>query len=92
MALEFICFNQIVKGKQIILPRNANLYKMDFSNNKIDFYYGNPLIKLVKLNTWNIIQNAREMGFDIRSDRIGGYIIISKFYDTNGNLLKIGNR
>lgn len=92
MALELLCSNEIMKGNKIILPRDANLYKMDFSNNKIDFYYSNPGKNCLKLNTWEIPLNAREIEFDVRSDKIGGYIVIPMFYHANGNLLKIGNR
>jgi len=92
MALELLCSNEIMKGNKIILPRGANLYKMDFSNNKIDFCYSNPGKNCLELNTWKIPLNAREIEFDARSDKIGGYIVIPMFYDANGNLLKIGNR
>jgi len=92
MALEFLCSDKIESGKKIILSRCANLYYLDFSNNKIDFYYSNPRINGVELNNWEIYQNTREMDFEFRNDKIGGYIIIPRFYDVKGNLLKIGNR
>jgi hypothetical protein len=90
MALEFIC-SKTISSKKLILPRSANIYIIDLSDNKIDFYYGNPA-KVNKLNTWKVPLKAREMEFDMQSDRIGGYVVIPKFYDLKGNLLKIGNR
>jgi len=92
MALELLCSNEIMKGNKIILPRVANMYKMNFSKNKIDFYYSNPEKNSLELNTWKIPLNAREIEFDAKTDRIGGFIVIPRFYDVNGNLLKIGNR
>ena len=92
MALEFICDNALEHGEKIVLSRCANSYKLDFSKNKIIFYQDNPGDKCLELNTWKIPLNAREMEFEFRSDRIGGYIVFSRFYDVRGNLLKIGNR
>ena len=92
MALGLLCSKEIMKGNRIVLPRDANLYKMDFSKNKVDFYYSNPGKKGLELNTWKLPLNAREIEFDVRTDRIGGFIVIPMFYDANGKLLKIGNR
>ncbi len=92
MALEFICAKALEQGKKIILPRSANIYKIDFLNKKVSFYYSNPGGVYLGLNTWKVPLNAREMDFDIRSDKIGGYIIFSRFYNLKGNLLKIRNR
>jgi hypothetical protein len=92
MALKFLNYNRIEPGKKIILPRCANLYHLDFSKNKIEFYHSNPKTKGIELNTWNLHKNAREIDFEFIEDRVGGHIIIPRFYDNKGNLLKIGNR
>jgi len=93
MALEFLCNIAFKPEKRIILPSFSKVYKIDFQNYKISFYNDNPGKRsYIKLYTWAVPLNAREMDFEFRTDRIGGYITSSRFYDANGNLLKIGNR
>lgn len=93
MALELLCSIAFKSEKRIILPSLAKVYKIDFRNYKISFYNDNPGKKnYLELSTWAVPLNAREMDFEFRTDRIGGYITSSRFYDANGNLLKIGNR
>ena len=92
MALEFICSYTLESGKQIIIPRGANIYELDFKKNKIKFYYDNPGMEEIRLSTWKLDLNAREMDFRFDKIKTGEYIIFSRFYDCKGNLLKIGNR
>ena len=93
MTLEFICSITFEPEKKIILPSSANVYEIDFQTYKISFYHDNPGKKnYIELGTWAVPLNAREMDFEFRPIRSGGYITGSRFYDANGNLLKIGNR
>ena len=93
MALEFICSITFEPEKKIILPSSANIYKIDVQTCKIRFYHDNlGKRNYVELNTWRVPLNAREMDFEFRPIRNGGYITGLRFYDTSGNLLKIGNR
>ena len=92
MALELISYFEIESNKRIILPRHSNVYKINLDNWKVEFYRDNPGINVLELNTWKIDKNAREIEFELREDKIGGYILIPRFYESNGKLLKIGNR
>lgn len=87
MALEFICARSM-KGR-IVIPRVANLYKIDVENKKISFYFSNP--GKLGLREWKVPE-AREIEFEMHEDKIGGYIIIPIFYGRKGEILKIGNR
>lgn len=91
MALEFICSNVIENNKKIRIPRGSNKYELDFSKGKMKFYYDNPG-KGVKLNFWKIPEIAEEMDFEKITNKVGFYILVPRFYDQNGKLLKIGNR
>jgi len=77
---------------KINIPKDANVYEIDTENYKINFYHSNPSKIGFRLHTWKTPLNATEIEFEMRTDRIGGYIIIPSFYDRKGNLLKIGNR
>lgn len=92
MALEFICSQTVKSSRKLILPRSANIYIISLLNNEISFYYSNPGNVGLELNTWKVPLKAREVDFEVKSDRIGGYVAIPRFYDFKGNLLKIGNR
>jgi len=92
MALEFLNYDKIESNKRINLPKHANVYYLNLPKKTIVFYHSNPKKKIINLNTWNLHENAREMDFEFRDDKIGSYIIIPKFYDSKGNFLKIGNR
>ena len=92
MARKLISYSEIEHLKKIIIPKASNIYRIDTENYEIKFYRDNPDFREVELNTWKIYKNAYEVEFEFRDNKIGGHIIIPTFYDSNGKLLKIGNR
>jgi hypothetical protein len=91
MVLELICLSPIEINKKMNIPRSANIYELNFSINQIAFYYELGCSE-IRLNFWKLQKNAREMKFEKRENKYGHYIIVPRFYDWNGKLLKIGNR
>jgi len=91
MALEYLCSSKIECGKQIVLPRFANRYRINSENLIIEFYRDNPG-KDMKLSFWKAPRRGVKMDFEIADDGIGNNIVIPRFYDSDGKLLKIGNR
>ena len=92
MALERLFTNIIEQGKKISIPRGGNIHKIDTLKKKIYFYKDNPGKEYLKLGFWKTPSNAKKVDFEVKNIGIGNYIIIPRFYDINGNLLKIGNR
>lgn len=98
MALEFICSDAIVEGKKIVLPResfNGKIlkYRIDKEKREIGFFYAdNRDADVFAFNIWTAPKGAREMEFSVYKKHGQNILQAPVFYDTKGNLLKIGNR
>lgn len=98
MALEFLCFNMIIGGKKIALPResfNGKVlkYKIDEENREILFFYAdNQDVDVFALNTWASPKGARNIEFSIYKENGQNILEAPVFHDLNGEILKIGNR
>lgn len=86
MALEFICSNEIICRKKIVIPVNmgANFYKL--KSGKIKFFYTDslPMQKMKEIP-------VRSIEVSFQDYRKGMYSITygePTFYNAEGNILK----
>ena len=73
MVLEFICSNAIEISKEIIIPRDSNLYELDLLNNEVNFYLGD-FGREIKLNFWELFKNSKILEFEKIANKYGDYV------------------